>query len=98
MAPYHPVEDWSYTVDGRVVKVTIATTDDDAYPSGWRYALHYGTIDGETVLRYDNAHEETKGHEKHVGDTVEQIDFPGMTALYERFLGRIREDFDDLPR
>jgi hypothetical protein len=36
MAPYHPVEDWSYTENGKIVKVTIGKTDDDAYPSGWR--------------------------------------------------------------
>jgi hypothetical protein len=97
MAPYHPVEDWSYTEDGRIVNVKIGTTDDDSYPSGWRYALHYGTVDGETILRYDNAHETTKGHEKHTGDDVKEIDFPGMAALYERFLTSIRPDFEDLP-
>jgi hypothetical protein len=97
MAPYHPVADWSYTEDGAVVDVTIATTDDDAYPSGWRYALHYGTVEGETIVRYDNAHERTKGHEKHTGETVEAIDFPGMTALYDRFLDRVRDDID-VPR
>jgi len=98
MAPYHPVDEWSYTEDETVVKVSIATTDDDAYPSGWRYALHYGTVDGETILRYDNAHEDTKGHEKHTGAAVERIDFPGMVTLYERFLERVRADRDDLPR
>lgn len=98
MAPYHPIDDWSYTADGKVVKVTIGTTDDDAYPSGWRYALHYGTTDGETILRYDNAHEETKGHEKHTGEDVETIDFPGMVPLYERFLETVRSDFEDVPR
>jgi hypothetical protein len=97
MAPYHPVDDWSYTEDGKVVKVKIGTTDDDAYPSGWRYALHW-TLDGETVLRYDNAHENTKGHEKHTGTAVEEIDFPGMMTLYERFLDTVRADFEELPR
>lgn len=98
MAPYHPVDDWSYTEGEKIVKVTIGTTDDDAYPSGWRYALHYGTINGETILRYDNAHENTKGHEKHTAKGVETIDFPGITQLYERFLESIRSDFEELPR
>jgi len=98
MAPYHPVDDWSYTEEEKIVKVRIATTDDNAYPSGWRYALHYGTINGETILRYDNAHEDTKGHEKHTGDGVEKIDFPGMMPLYEQFLERVRTDLDDLHR
>lgn len=95
MAPYHPVDEWSYTEDGMVVNVSIATTDDDAYPSGWRYALHYGTVDGETILRYDNAHEDTKGHEKHTREDVERIEFPEMATLYERFLERTRADLDD---
>lgn len=99
MAPYHLVEDWSYTEDRKIVNVTIGTTDDvDAYPSGWRYALNYGTIDGETILRYDNAHEKTKGHEMHTDDDVEAVDFPGMTALYEQFLEVVRADFEDLPQ
>lgn len=98
MVPYHPVEDWSYAEDDKVVDVTIGTTDDDAYPSGWRYALHYGTVDGETILRYDNAHEGTKGHEKHTGDTVEVVDFPGMASLYERFLETVRAELDDVGR
>jgi hypothetical protein len=78
--------------------VTIGTTDDDAYPSGWRYALHYGTIDGKTILRYDNAHEDTKGHEKHTDADIESVEFPGMMPLYERFLETIRADVEDLPR
>ncbi|MFB6179124.1 MAG: DUF6516 family protein [Halorientalis sp.] len=98
MVPYHPVDDWSYTEGDKVVKVTIGTTDDETYPSGWRYSLHYGTVDGETILRYDNAHGDTKGHEKHTGDAVETIDFPGMTPLYERFLETVRQDLDELPR
>lgn len=97
MAPYHPIDDWSYTEHGNVVSVSIGRTDDQAYPSGWRYSLHYGTVEGETILRYDNAHEDTKGHEKHVGDAAEVIEFPGMGALYDRFLDEIRPDFDDLP-
>ncbi|ELY83999.1 hypothetical protein C485_16160 [Natrinema altunense JCM 12890] len=40
-----------------------SATDDDAYPSGWRYTLHYGrltpgpeTLEDGTLRRYDNAH------------------------------------------
>jgi hypothetical protein len=99
MSPYRPVDDWSYTEGRKVVDVTVGTTDDDdAYPSGWRYSLHYGTTDGKTILRYDNAHEETKGHEKHTGDTVEEIEFPGMVPLYERFLERVGSDLEGLSR
>jgi hypothetical protein len=40
---------------------------------------------GRYLLRYDNAHERTKGHERHTRNGVETLDFPGMLALYERF-------------
>ena len=46
-----------------VESVTVVKTDDDEYPSGWKYRLHYGTVDGETLVRYDNSHEKQKGHE-----------------------------------
>ncbi|QPV65049.1 hypothetical protein I7X12_06640 [Halosimplex litoreum] len=62
-------------------------TEDAQYPSEWDYSLHLGEIDGDTVLRYDNVHERTKGHERHTGDEVEVIDFPGMLALHDRFNG-----------
>ncbi|MCD2201039.1 DUF6516 family protein [Halobacterium sp. KA-4] len=60
-------------------------TEDKHYPSWWDQGLHLGDIGGDTILRYDNAHEQTKGHERHTQDTVESIDFLGMLALYDRF-------------
>jgi len=83
--------------DGAFIRLMIRRTSDAAYPSGWRYALHYGAvapdaIDGPTladgtIRRYDNAHEDTKGHEIHVAPDPEpeDIDFPGMVELYDRF-------------
>ncbi|MFC4988886.1 toxin-antitoxin system TumE family protein [Saliphagus infecundisoli] len=91
MAAYTTVEDWQDVQEGYVVSVTIRQTEDDKYPSGWDYSLHVGEIGGDTVLRYDNAHERTKGHERHTGTTVEVIDFPGMLALYERFKREVDE-------
>lgn len=76
-----------------VESVTIRRTDDQAYPSGWKYSLHYGEIDGVTLLRYDNAHERTKGHERHTSSGVDLIDFPGMERLYRRF----KREIDQLP-
>lgn len=86
-----------YTVrrsDGRVESVYVRRTADSTYPSGWRYSLHYGTLDGDTILRYDNAHERVKGHERHTGDgpdDVHRIEFPGMDALLSRFYREIEE-------
>lgn len=76
-----------------VENVAVYRTGDDTYPSGWKYSLHYGRIGGEVLLRYDNAHERTKGHERHTRDGVERIEFPGMNPLYDRFVREI----DQLP-
>lgn len=85
--------------DGAVVRVFCMRTADEAYPSGWAYKLHYGAIEPDpprtladgTIRRYDNSHEDTKGHELHVAPdpTPETVDFPGMVALWERFWGEI---------
>ncbi|MDF9744707.1 toxin-antitoxin system TumE family protein [Natrinema salsiterrestre] len=86
--------------DGTLVRLSIRRTDDGAYPSGWRYTLHYGrltsgpgTLEDGTLRRYDNAHEDTKGHERHIAPDPEPqlIEFPGMAALYEQF-------WDEIPK
>ena len=90
--------------DGTFIRLMIQRTDDDdAYASGWRYALQYGTIapdasdrptlDDGTIRRYDNAHEATKGHELHVAPDPEPqaVEFPGMAELYDRF-------WDEIPK
>lgn len=85
MAPYDTVREYTTKDEGYVEHVRIRRTDSEAYPCGWDCALHYGTTDGETLLRYDNAHERSKGHERHTADGVETVEFPGMTALFDRF-------------
>jgi hypothetical protein len=91
MASYTTIADWQAVEAGYVVDVTIRQTEDDQYPCGWAYSLHLGEVGGDTVLRYDNAHERTKGHERHTAGDVESIDFPGMLALYERFTREVEE-------
>ena len=81
--------------DDTLVRVSVRRTTDSAYPSGWRYTLHYGalvpdppqTLADGTIRRYDNAHEDTKGHELHVAldPDPQNIQFPGMIDLYKRF-------------
>lgn len=85
MASYTTIADWQAVEDGYVVDVTIRQTEDDKCPCGWNYSLHLGEIGGETILRYDNAHERTKGHERHTRGDLEHIEFPGMLTLYDRF-------------
>jgi hypothetical protein len=86
--------------DETVVRISVRRTEDPAYPSGWRYTFHYGaltpgpeTLDDGTIRRYDNAHEQTKGHELHVAPDPEPttIEFPGIETLYERF-------WDEIPK
>ena len=93
MAPHDTVEQYTRKREGYVEHVRIRRTDDDKYPSGWDYTLHYGTTDGDTPLRYDNAHELTKGHERHEGDDVEEVEFRRMSELLARF----QREVDDLP-
>ena len=88
--------------DGTLVRVFVMRTSREAYPSGWAYSLHYGarepdpqhTLDDGTIRRYDNSHEDTKGHELHVAPDPEPkcIEFPGMVKLWERFWSEIPKD------
>ncbi|GGN24001.1 hypothetical protein GCM10009021_27060 [Halarchaeum nitratireducens] len=73
------------------MSITTQQTEHDEYPSRRDYSLHFGEVGGDTILRYDNAHERTKGHERHIRDDVEYIDFPGMLELYERFAREVDE-------
>ena len=91
MASYTTIEDWKAVEAMHVVDVTIRQTEGDTYPSGWDYALHFGEVGGGTLLRFDNAHERTKGHERHTRTGVERIEFPGMLALYDRFKRKTEE-------
>ena len=49
------------------------------------------TLADGTIRRYDNSHEDTKGHELHVAPDPDQdiITFPGMVELWERFWSEI---------
>lgn len=85
--------------DRTLVRVFCMRTDRDAYPSGWAYRLHYGatqpdprrTLTDGTIRRYDNSHEDTKGHERHAApdSQPEQIQFPRMVELWNRFWSEI---------
>lgn len=85
MASFTTVEDWQDVEGGFVVDVTIRATEVGTYPSGLDYSLHLGEVGGDTILRNDNAHERSKGHERHTREGVERIEFPGTLALYDRF-------------
>jgi len=91
VAPSETVEKYTRETDGYVEHVRIRRTDDAQYPCGYDYTLYYGTKDGKTLLRYDNAHEQSKGHERHTGDEVTEVAFPGIVELFDRFQREIDE-------
>lgn len=75
---------------GRIERVRVLRVpESEAYPDGVKYALHYGTVDGDTLLRYDNAH---GVHERHTPNGTTEIEYPGIATLYRRF----REEISDL--
>ena len=77
-------------VDNRIIRRKIIKTDDPQYPSGYRYALHYGYTDGRgTILRYDNENETVGRHECHTPERITEIEFPGIIELRDRFLDEI---------
>ena len=84
------IEDVEDRVGNYIIRRKIIKTDDPHYPSGYRYALHYGHTDGRgTILRYDNENETPGRHERHTADEVTEIEFPGMMELRDRFLEEI---------
>nr|WP_209309566.1 hypothetical protein [Halomicroarcula amylolytica] len=53
---------YTHVEAGLVENVVIRRTDEtETYPSGWKHTLHLGTLEDLTLVRYDNAHEDTKG-------------------------------------
>ena len=84
------IEDEENWTGGRVIRRKIIRTGDPQYPSGYRYALHYGYVDDRgTILRYDNENRTPGRHERHTEDGITEIEFPGMLELRDRFLRKI---------
>ncbi len=81
------LEDEEQYEENRVIRRKVMSVPKSAkYPEGIKYRFHYGTLDGETLLRYDNSH---GIHEKHKGENVEEIDYPGIAELYRRFSNEV---------
>ena len=79
--------------DGTVLRVRVLTVPESKkFPDGVKYRLHYGTEDGNTLLRYDNSH---GVHERHTSNGIDQgYEFPGYDAVQERFWDEV-EQFRD---
>jgi hypothetical protein len=92
-----PVHQYTHVEAGLVENVVVRqTSDTDTYPSGWKYTLHLGTLDDLTLLRYDNAHEDTKGHERHLASGDRDAEFPGMEALLIEFWSNADEYWEGI--
>lgn len=90
-----PTFRYTHVEDGLVENVVLRRTDDTGtYPSGWKYTLHLGTLEDLTLLRYDNAHEDTKGHELHTAAGEQPVDFPGMEERLLEFWASADEYWD----
>lgn len=86
---------YTHVESALVESVTIRwMADTDAHPSGWKYSLHLGTLEDLTLVRYDNAHEDTKGHERHTAVGDDDGEFPGMEALLVEFWATADEYWD----
>lgn len=87
---------------GTVLAAKLIETEDwSQYPSGWRYSYHCGTLDGETIRRYDNENMTPGRHEVHTPDGVTEPEFPegfDPTALLEQWLDEIGVDLAELER
>lgn len=83
------VEDETYyPTDQTVVRVRVLSVpESEKFPDGVKYRLHYGSRDGETVVRYDNSH---GYHERHTAAGLdEDYEFPGYEAVLDRFFREI---------
>lgn len=57
----------------------LSVPESEKFEDGVKYRLHYGTTDGDTVVRYDNSH---GVHERHTRDGLDKgYEFPGYEAV-----------------
>lgn len=65
----------------------------EEYPDGIKYRFQYMDADGSTLLRYDNSHyrEGIGMHHRHAVDSIEGIEFEGLTAHIRRFKEEIEQ-------
>lgn len=77
--------------DGHVASIRVlAVPESETYPEGIKYKFHYGMVDAENpIIRYDNHHGK---HERHTGADTEEIDFPGLEALFRDWRDHLPPD------
>lgn len=75
-------DEFTYDDDSRVVVVAYRVPESATYPEGVKYRFQYMDATGNTLLRYDNAHDQ---HDRHRGNEVEEIEFESLADHYRRF-------------
>ena len=80
--------------DGAVLRVRVlAVPESNKFADGIKYRLHYGTEDGNTLIRYDNSHGR---HERHTPDGLdEDYEFPGYDAVQKCFWDEVERVRDE---
>lgn len=76
--------------DDTVARVRVLSVpQSERFPEGIKYAFHYGEAGAQhPVVRFDNHH---GPHELHLGDDTYEIEFPGLTTLYEAWRAALPE-------
>lgn len=88
MADGDVVLDRNFAVDPEEgTRVELFAVEDSSYAGGVYYRFqYYDPEGGETILRYDNAHDSDVGpHHRHRGDDVDGIEFDGLQDHVARF-------------
>lgn len=97
MADGDVVLDRNFEVDpADGTRVELFAVEDSSYPGGFFYRFQYYDPDeGETILRYDNAHDADVGsHHRHRGGDVDGIGFDGLRDHVARFRAEVFEIHD----
>ena len=62
-------------------------------PHGIKYSFHCGTLDGKTIVRYDNEH--GKGDHRHYDGTETRYEFTTLDTLIRDFLNDVNMELSD---
>jgi len=79
-------------------RVVLFACRDDSYPGGVYYRMqYYDTETGETLLRYDDAHEDPEigWHHRHAGEERTAIEFTDIRTHKDRFLDEVETIHDE---
>jgi hypothetical protein len=68
-------------------RVELFAVESSSSPDGYYYRFqYYAPVEGEQILRYDNAHDSDVGpHHRHHADEVTGIEFEGLQDHVARF-------------